>query len=310
YVGTPITIPNITYSSTLTYTNYTKLGPELGMEKLDKVIRSNFKNLKNVLHYNLQNDISFYRLSQNLIPLATKEDVLFDYPKLYQKEFLEIGEIIQKNHMRVDSHPDQFCVLNSTKQEVIEASRRILEFHHQLFHSMGLECRMIIHGGSSTFGKKQSMIRFIHQFQKLPDDIKQEIILENDDKVFTITDILSLCEKLNIPFVLDYHHYRCNHDDEVLEDYLPRIFKTWEHTGLNPKIHFSSPKNKKEFRSHSDYIEIDSFLEFLDILKPFGQDVDIMLECKAKDDALFRLVRQIKYQTDFQFLDETTFLVK
>ena len=73
YVGTPITIPNITYSSTVTYTNYLKLGEQKGLEKIDQVIQSNFHHLKKVLHYNLQNNITFYRLSQNLIPLATKK---------------------------------------------------------------------------------------------------------------------------------------------------------------------------------------------------------------------------------------------
>lgn len=310
YVGTPITIPNMTYSSTLTYTNYLKLGENLGMKKLDAVIQSNFKHLKDVLHYNIRNEISFYRLSQNLIPLATKEDVIFDYPNLYKQEFLEIGKIIRKNNMRIDSHPDQFCVLNSTRKEVIEASVRILEFHHQLFKSMKLDCHMIIHGGGNTFGKKQSMARFKNQFQKLPEYLRKEILLENDDKVFGITDILNLCEELQIPFVLDYHHYLCNHEDEIITDYLPRIFKTWEHTNLNPKMHFSSPKNKKEFRSHSEYIDPDKFIQFIELLKPYNQDIDIMLECKAKDDALFRLVRSLKYYTDYEFINDTTFIVK
>ena len=34
-----------------------------------------------------------------------------------------------------------------------------------------------------------------------------------------------------------------------------------------------------------------------------------MLEVKGKDDSLFRLVRYIKYKTDYKFIDDTTFLV-
>lgn len=33
-----------------------------------------------------------------------------------------------------------------------------------------------------------------------------------------------------------------------------------------------------------------------------------MLEAKGKDDSLFRLVRYIKYKTDYEFIDDTTFL--
>lgn len=35
-----------------------------------------------------------------------------------------------------------------------------------------------------------------------------------------------------------------------------------------------------------------------------------MIEAKQKDEALFRLVRELKYKTNYQFLDETTFLVE
>lgn len=34
-----------------------------------------------------------------------------------------------------------------------------------------------------------------------------------------------------------------------------------------------------------------------------------MLEAKAKDDALFKLMRQLKYKTDYTFLDDTSFLI-
>lgn len=74
-------------------------------------------------------------------------------------------------------------------------------------------------------------------------------------------------------------------------------------------MHFSTPKNKKDFRSHADYIDGDDFINFIEILKVYNKDVDIMLECKAKDDSLFRLVRYIKYKTNYKFIDDTTFIV-
>ena len=270
YVGTPITIPNITYSSTVTYTNYLKLGEQKGLEKIDQVIQSNFHHLKKVLHYNLQNNITFYRLSQNLIPLATKKEVSFDYSIPYQQQFSEISQIIHRHHMRIDTHPDQFCVLNSTKKEVVEQSIQILKFHYQLLTNL-----------------------------KIPPHMK----------TFTVNDTLSLCEELHVPFVLDYHHHCCNHEQLDLTLLLPRIVNTWKNTKLNPKMHFSSPKNRKEFRSHSEYLDIQAFLKFLKILQPLATNIDIMLECKAKDDALFRLMRQIEFYTDYQIINESTFLI-
>lgn len=76
-------------------------------------------------------------------------------------------------------------------------------------------------------------------------------------------------------------------------------------------MHFSSPKSKlkKEYRSHNDYIDVKEFIKFINILKKENKDIDIMLEAKKKDEALFRLVRELKYQTNIKFLDETSFMI-
>lgn len=81
--------------------------------------------------------------------------------------------------------------------------------------------------------------------------------------------------------------------------------------GKTPKVHFSSPKSKlkKEIRSHNDYIDSCAFISFLEEMKLFTDELDIMLEAKAKDDALFRLVRELKYKTSYIVIDETTFEV-
>ena len=36
-----------------------------------------------------------------------------------------IGNKIKKHNIRIDTHPDQFCVLNSTKKEIVENSIEI-----------------------------------------------------------------------------------------------------------------------------------------------------------------------------------------
>ena len=65
-------------------------------------------------------------------------------------------------------------------------------------------------------------------------------------KHYVVNMVLYICETLKIPMVLDYHHYLCNNENEKIEDYLPRILNKWKKEKLNPKMHFSSPKNKKE----------------------------------------------------------------
>lgn len=296
---------NVTSSSTYTYSEYLK---NKDMDKLDSVIVSNLEALLEILRYNVRNNIHFYRMTSKLIPLATKEDVCFDYLDKYQIYYDKLNKLINENYLRVDFHPDEYCVLNSTSSDIVNSSIETIKYHYNILNKLGIKDKTIIlHVGSSVLGKDNSLRRFRNNFNKLDDSIKRSIVIENDDKVYNVCDILNLCKNLNIRMVLDYHHHLCNCCGNI-EEYLEEILNTWEYT---PKMHYSSPKSKikKEFRSHHDYINPYEFIEFINILKKYDRDIDIMLEAKMKDDALFRLIRELKYLTDYKFIDETTFIV-
>lgn len=290
-----------TSSSPYTYGEYLKYGD---MEKLDRVIVSNLKSLEEIIYYNIKNNIHFYRMSSKIIPLATKSDVKFDYINKYKSYYDKIGKMISDYDMRVDFHPDQFCVLNSVKSDVVNSSIDILKYHYSLLEALGIKNKiLVLHVGSNSFGKDNSIRRFINNFNKLPKYLKKCIAIENDDKVFSVSDVLEISKNTGVPVILDYHHHLCNKSDFSFED----IFNSFNN--MKVKMHFSSSKNKKDFRSHNDYINGDDFIDFIKILKKYDRDVDIMIEAKCKDDSLFRLVRYIKYKTDYKFIDDTTFMV-
>ena len=298
---------NITSSTPYTYTLFQK---EQDYNKLDLIIKSNLLNLYKLLKYNNKNNIHFFRLSSALIPLATIKDIQFDYIDKYKNYYELLGKYIYENNMRVDFHPDQFCVLNSTRKEVIENSLEILKYHYNILDALNIKNKtLVLHIGGNTFGKEKSIQRFIYHFKELNNNIKECIVIENDDKIFNILDCLNISNKLNIPIVLDYHHHYCNNDNIVLTDYIDKIFSTWKNQ--NPKMHFSSPKSKlkKEIRSHHDYIDSNSFISFIESIKHLPYDIDIMIEAKKKEEALFRLIRELKYKTNYTFLDDTTFIV-
>lgn len=302
------TLTGITTSSSYTYTNYTK---EKNKTKLDRIIKSNLTDLGKILDYNISNNIHFYRLSSKLIPLATKKEVVFNYLSKYDKYYEYLSKKIEDSRMRVDLHPDQFCVLNSTNKDVVKNSIEILKYHYNILNKLKVKNKvLVLHVGSNAFGKSNSLTRFINNYMILPKSIRDTIVVENDDKVFNIKDCLYLNEKLNVPIVLDYHHHFCNNDGINLYDYIEDIFSTWKN--INPKVHFSSPKNltKKEIRSHNDYIDSNKFIEFVENIKHFDYDIDIMIEAKKKDEALFRLMRELKYKTNYKFIDDTTFEAK
>jgi UV DNA damage endonuclease len=301
------TLSNVTTSSTVTYTTFQK---NKDYKKIDTAIKSNLNALKEILTYNIKNNIHFFRLSSKLIPLATKSDVIFDYIDPYKDYYNSIAKIIKDNKLRIDFHPDEFCVLNSTKSEVVKNSIAILEYHYNLLKALEIKNKiLVLHIGGNTFGKKNSISRFINNFNTLSKDIQESIAIENDDKIFNIMDCVYISKNINVPVILDYHHHICNHDELDINDYLKDILSSWHNA--TPKMHFSSPKNKtkKDFRSHNDYINVDDFINFIDLLKPFNHDVDIMIEAKAKDEALFRLVRELKYKTNYTFIDDTSFEV-
>ncbi len=289
---------DVTSSSPYTYSEYLN---KCNIDKLDDIIKSNLLGLEEILKYNVKNNIHFYRMSSKIIPLATKDDVKFNYTTKYKKYYNRISKIINDNNLRVDFHPDQFCVLNSTNKDVVKNSIDILDYHYKLLNMMKIKDKvLILHVGSNVLGKNNSIKRFVNNFNKLPDYLKKCIVIENDDKVFNVSDTLKISDMINVPIVLDYHHYKCNKSDIDIE----RIFKTWN---IKPKLHFSSPKNKKDFRSHNDYINSNDFIEFIELIKKYNTDVDIMLEAKMKDEALFRLVRELKYKTNYNFIDDTSF---
>lgn len=307
YVALSKALDDITTSSTITYTNY--INKNYNTSKLLEITKNNLDSLYEIIKYNVKNNFHFYRLTSKLVPLATHDKVNFDYITPFLDKYKKIGKLINDNNIRVDTHPDQYAVLNSMDSKIVKNTVEILEYHYKIMDALGIKDKIIIlHVGSSACGKKASITRFINNFNKLPDHIKKCIAVENDDKVYNIKDVLELCHKINVPMVLDYHHFICNNEKEDINDYLKEIIDTW--CEKLPKMHFSSPKSKlkKEFRSHSDYINKECFIEFINILKMQDKDIDIMLEAKAKDDAISRLVRCLKYETNYKFVNETTFI--
>ena len=70
--------------------------------------------------------------------------------------------------MRVDFHPDQFCVLNSTNKFVFYNTINILEYHYRLLDMMNIKNKvLVLHVGSGVLGKDKSSKRFVNNFNKL-----------------------------------------------------------------------------------------------------------------------------------------------
>ena len=303
----------VTSSSTVTFSNYSKIAlPDKKLEKLKSVAASNLKDLETIIKYNIENNIHFYRITSALIPLVTHPEVgYWGHREFLKKDFEYVGKLINDSKMRVDTHPDEFNVINSINPKVVENTKinlvRQAEWFEDFKYDLG---KMVIHVGGATNGKEAGLERFITNFDNFPTEVKSKIIIENDDKTYTAQETLNLCNELSLPMVLDIHHHNCNNNGENIYELIPQIFLTWKNEKLPPKLHFSSPREGEKDRKHSDFINAKDFVIFLENIKHFNTDIDIMLECKEKDLALFRLADDIKkLNPKYKWLDKSTFIV-
>ena len=155
---------------------------------------------------------------------------------------------------------------------------------------------MIIHMGGAYGDKQATLERFKENYVKLSRGVKARLVLENDDVSWSVHDLLPVCEEMNIPFVLDFHHHNIVFDaDQIREgtgdivNLFPRIKATWDRKGITQKMHYSEPcpeaVTPSGRRKHSPRVAT---------LPPCPPDMDLMIEAKDKEQAVFALMRAFR----------------
>ena len=268
---------------------------EKGVELLKSLIIQNLNDVITMIKWNEDNGIKVFRLSSELFPHKSNpkvEDYTFDFALDLLKE---IGNLSKKFNQRLTFHPGQYNVIGSPNDKSFKQTIRDLKYHADVLDLMGMDQNsvMVIHGGGVYGNKVETLNRWCEQFQQLPDNVRKRLVLENCEKCFSIEDCLYVSEKVNIPVVFDTHHFECYnklHPDETLkypEEYIQEILKTWARRGIKPKFHVSE-QGTGRIGHHSDYIEeIPEYL--LEIPSKYGVEIDIMIEAKMKEQAIFKL---------------------
>lgn len=314
YVAMSLNLKDCSPSRTVSVSAFKRLpDDESRMYRLRKITRKNLESTLRILRYNKAYNIKVYRLTSKLVPLATHPEVInWNYVEDFRDEFTEIGDFVKENDFRISAHPDHFTLINSPAKKVLQDSIRDLDYHVNIYEAMGLtdyKYKLVMHVGGQYKDKKVAIERFKENFVKLPDRIRKRITVENDDKSFTAAEVLGICNELKIPMVIDIHHHNCVNNGEKLEELLPSVFDTWNGEYFKPKIHFSSPKNCKDFRSHADFIDLKEFTDFLETVKKVGRDFDVMLEVKNKDSALLKLSDELKEVDGLERVNEGEFKI-
>lgn len=297
-------------SHTITVGNLMKIGsPADRHKKLAALARMNIASTMRLFHHNRAHDIKVFRLTSKLVPLATHPLLQdWNWSKELAADFKTLGELAIRDNLRLSAHPDHFTLLNSPRNEVVEAAISDLIYHDRILDDMGLDAsaKLVIHVGGSYKEKGNAISRFIENYNQLPQQLKARIVLENDDKSYSAAEVLLLCQQLKIPMVLDIHHHWCLNNGENMEDLLPAIFATWDREELLPKVHISSPRDAKNIRAHADFIDPVFLADFITTARVLNRDFDVMCEAKAKDAALFHLLRDLKSIENISFVDRAT----
>lgn len=273
-----------------------------GQKYVEEIGLANARDVIKMVRWNDRYNIRFFRLSSEMFPFASHEEYGYTLAPFAAETLAEAGKVIAELGHRVTTHPGQFTQLGSPRKSVIENAVRDLAYHDELLSLLKLpeqlnkDAVMILHLGG-TFGDKAATLdRFREHYAKLSQSIKNRVVLENDDVSWSVHDLLPLCEELNIPMVLDFHHHNIIFDAEQIREgtagiveLFPRIKATWERKGITQKMHYSEPTpaaiTGSQRRKHNPRVAT---------LPPCDPSMDLMIEAKDKEQAVFELMRTFK----------------
>jgi len=259
-------------------------------DRFKETVKNNLGHLLKILKFNLKNNILFFRISSDLIPFASHPICKFNWDSYFNSEFKEIGEFVTKNNMRISMHPDQFVILNSADEKIVQNSIRELQYHYQVLETMGLsfDSKIQIHVGGVYGNKEAAKSRFIKNFNSLEENLRNRIIIENDDRSYSLKDCLEINKETGIPIVFDTFHHECLNNDEKIIDALIYSSRTWKYffDGI-PIIDYSSQSKGERKGKHSKTIEINHFIKYYklfdEVFRKEAIELDVMLEIKDKE---------------------------
>ncbi|MEX2721805.1 MAG: UV DNA damage repair endonuclease UvsE [Candidatus Wukongarchaeota archaeon] len=263
-------------------------------ERLIKTVKNNLECLAKILRYNVENDLLFFRISSDLVPFASHPVCKFDWMNHYKLQFKEIGEYIKKKDIRISMHPDQFILINSIKEKVVQRSINELDYHCKVLDAMGLDItsKIQIHVGGVYGDKPKAIERFVERYESLSESIKKRLVIENDDRLFSLKGCLYINQLTGIPVVFDSFHHECLNSEESVRDAIMKAQTAWKDKDGSLMVDYSSQKEGERRGKHATTIDLSLFKNFIDETK--GLEFDIMLEIKDKEKSALKAIKLLK----------------
>lgn len=262
------------------------------LAKLSRLCMENANALLASLQFCAEHGIGCFRINSQILPIKTHPECGYNIGDLpgdgeIVRRFQECGKIVKKHKLRTCFHPDQFVVLNSPRADVVEKSVQELEYQAEVAEWTGADV-INIHGGGAYGDKPKALADFARNLDRLSSRVRRRLTVENDDRIFTPSDLLSVCRTTGIPLVYDVHHHRCNQDGLSEEQATEMAIATWNR---EPMFHLSSPLegwDGPKPERHHDFIDVNDFP------KCWRQkNITVEVEAKAKEIAVEKLARDL-----------------
>ena len=267
-----------------------------GPKYASQLALKNSQDLLTIVKWNEEHGIKFFRVSSGIFPWAS-EYKLEDLPDFAEIRLTleEVGSYVKSVGQRLTAHPGPFNKLTSPRPDVIRNTYKDLITHGEMFDLMCLErspyAKINIHVGASYGDKPMACRNFNKNFKGLPESVRSRLTVENDDRasLYSTKELKSVIyEEIGIPIVFDYHHHGFCTGEQTEREALETAISTWP-DGITPVVHFSESRAKEKNDSsikanaHSDYV--------YGPVNTYGYDVDIMVEAKMKEWAIFKWMR-------------------
>ncbi|MCB2379893.1 UV DNA damage repair endonuclease UvsE [Hymenobacter sp. BT635] len=264
-------------------------------ERVELAVAGNLLCLQRILEYNVAHGLRFFRISSGIVPFGSHPINTFPWQTRFAAEFRAIGDYVKAQHMRISFHPDQFVVLNSPSEDIVQRSVAELVYQGSMLDLMELDstAKLQIHVGGLYGDRDLAISRFIATYRELPTEVQRRLVIENDDRLFSLRDCLRVHEAVGIPILFDNFHHECLNHGESMAEALRLAAGTWhpERDGVM-MMDYSSQQLGERKGKHTSTLEEDLFREFLTHLH--GLDVDIMLEIKDKEASACRAVSVLR----------------
>ncbi len=262
-------------------------------DRLTTTIGANLVCLQQILEFNLAHGLLFFRLPSGIVPFGSHEINQYDWATEFSAHFAEIGAFARGHQMRLSLHPDQFVVLNSPDAGIVRRSVEELVYQGKMLDLMGMDstAKLQIHAGGVYGDKPAALDRWVKTWDELlPDAVRARLVVEPDDRLYSLRDCLELHRRTGVPLLLDNLHHECLNHGEPFAAAALAAAATWHPTrDGTPLMDYSQQAEGERRGKHRASLDEAHFAAFVADL-PASVDPDVMLEIKDKDASAVRAV--------------------